>query len=63
MPKASPAAEQPAEELKTVSVKLDKHHTHNGQDKKAGDSIDVTADQKAWLKRNGVIGAEQEEGK
>lgn len=63
MPKASPAAEQPAEELKTVSVKLDKPHTHNGLEKKAGDSIDVTVAQEAWLKHKGVIGAEQEEGK
>ncbi|KJK03567.1 hypothetical protein UB43_03455 [Pseudomonas sp. 21] len=63
MPKPSPAAGQPAEEPKLVSVKLNKPHTHNGQEKKVGDTIDVTADQEAWLKRKGVIGAEQEEGK
>lgn len=63
MPKASTAAEQPADEQKTLEVKLDKPHTHNGQEKKAGDTIDVTESQAAWLKRKGVIGAQQEEGK
>ncbi|TLX65071.1 hypothetical protein DN820_01800 [Stutzerimonas nosocomialis] len=50
------AAPQP----ELVEVVLDKPHTHAGKPCKKGDTIKVTADQKAWLNRRGVIGQQKE---
>lgn len=36
-------------------VILQKDHRHGGEDKKKGDSIRVTAAQKEWLAKHGVI--------
>jgi len=55
--KSLAAAEQPA----LVEVVLDKPHTHKGKPCQAGDKINVTEDQKAWLTQHGVIGGKQEE--
>lgn len=44
-----------------VEVTLAKPHTHKGQALKAGDPIKVTADQKAWLEKHGVISTQQED--
>ena len=40
---------------------LKKHHTHHGEPFKAGDTIQVTEDQRAWLARQGVIDGQQKE--
>jgi len=55
--KSQVAAPQPALE----EVVLEKAHEHAGKKHKAGDKINVTADQKAWLTQQGVIGGKQEE--
>ncbi len=51
------AAQQP----ELIEVVLAKAHTHKGQPLKAGDKIKVTADQKAWLEKHGVISTQQED--
>lgn len=51
------AAAQPA----LVEVTLDKPHNHKGKPYKAGDKINVTADQKTWLTQHGVISGKQED--
>lgn len=51
------AAQQP----ELIEVVLVKAHTHKGQPLKAGEPIKVTADQKAWLQKHGVIGTQQED--
>lgn len=51
------AAAQPA----LVEVVLDKPHTHKGKPCTAGEKINVTEGQKAWLTQQGVIGGKQEE--
>lgn len=43
-----------------VEVVLAKPHTHNGRAHPAGDTIKVTADQKAWLEKLGVVGKQEE---
>lgn len=58
MSTAKPSAAQ-APEL--VEVALAKPHTHNGRAHQAGEKIKVTADQKAWLEKLGVVGGKQEE--
>lgn len=55
--KTQTAAEQPG----LVEVVLDKAHEHAGQQYKAGEKINVTEDQKAWLTKQGVIGGQQKE--
>ncbi len=50
------AAQQP----ELVEVILAKAHTHKGQPLQAGHKIKVTADQKAWLEKHGVVGNQQE---
>lgn len=55
--KAQAAATQPA----LVEVVLNKPHTHNGEPFAAGDKLKVTADQQAWLSKQGVIGSQQKE--
>ncbi|MNF90321.1 hypothetical protein D3C84_728810 [compost metagenome] len=52
-----PAAQQSG----LVEVLLAKPHTHKGQQKKAGETITVTAERKAWLEAQGVVGTQQEE--
>ena len=54
--KSQAAAAQPA----LVEVVLDKPHNHKGKPYKAGDKINVTEDQKAWLQQQGVVGGKQE---
>lgn len=49
-----------APQLELVEVTLAKAHTHKRQALKAGDKIMVTADQKAWLEKHGIVGAKQE---
>lgn len=44
-----------------VEVTLAKSHIHGRQRCKAGDKIKVTAEQKAWLEKQGVVGGQQEE--
>ncbi|MCY1308118.1 hypothetical protein D9M69_508530 [compost metagenome] len=51
------AAQQP----ELVEVRLAKPHTHKGQQKKAGETITVTAERKAWLEAQGVVDTQQEE--
>lgn len=46
--------------MEPVEVILGKPHTHNGRAYQPGDTIKVTADQKAWLEKLGVIGGKQE---
>lgn len=58
MSTAKPSVAQ-APEL--VEVTLAKPHTHNGRAHQAGEKIKVTADQKAWLEKLGVVGDKQEE--
>lgn len=55
--KSQVAAPQPTLE----EVVLEKEHEHAGKKHKAGDKINVTADQKSWLTQQGVIGGKQEE--
>lgn len=43
-----------------VEVTLARPHTHNGRAHQPGDKIEVTADQKAWLQKRGVIGTTQQ---
>lgn len=40
---------------KTVKVVLKVPHTHAGEQRKAGDEIEVAENKVAWLKRHGVI--------
>jgi hypothetical protein len=40
---------------KVEAVKLVKDHTHAGKDYKAGETIEVNAAEKAWLKALDVI--------
>ena len=58
MPTAKPSAVTQPEQVEVV---LGKPHTHNGRAHQAGDKINVTADQKAWLEKLGVVGGKQEE--
>ncbi|MBZ9665743.1 hypothetical protein H3221_013380 [Pseudomonas sp. LMG 31766] len=44
-----------------VEVTLAKPHTHGRQRLQAGAKIEVTAQQKAWLEKQGVVGGQQEE--
>lgn len=48
-------------QVEKVEVTLAKAHTHGRQRLKAGDKIKVTAEQKAWLEKQGVVGGQQEE--
>lgn len=48
-------------QVEKVEVTLAKPHTHGRQRLKAGDKIKVTAEQKAWLEKQGVVGGQQEE--
>lgn len=43
-----------------VEVTLTKPHTHGRQRLPAGAKIEVTAQQKAWLEKQGVVGAVQD---
>ena len=45
------------EKQKTEAVTLLRDHTHNGEKKKAGDSIQVNEADKAWLVINEIISA------
>ncbi|EQM69998.1 hypothetical protein QYE80_27245 [Pseudomonas tohonis] len=55
MAKAPPdAPREPSEEV----VRLAKPHTHAGRHMEPGDTLTVTADQKRWLEKLGVIGQE-----
>lgn len=56
-PKAS-TTEEPTKEL--VEVTLAKPHTHGRQRLQAGAKIEVTAQQKAWLEKQGVVGTGQD---
>lgn len=58
MSTAKPSAVQAPE---PVEVTLAKPHTHNGRAHQPGDKIKVTADQKAWLEKLGVVDGKQEE--
>jgi hypothetical protein len=49
-------AQAPATQSASVEVVLSKPHTHNGKPLAAGDKLNVTADQHAWLLKLGVIG-------
>ena len=51
------AAPQP----ELVEVTLAKAHIHKRKPYKAGDTIKITADQKARLEKLGVVGGKQEE--
>ncbi|MDH4566179.1 hypothetical protein E8E95_05760 [Pseudomonas sp. BN414] len=51
------AAQQP----ELVEVRLAQPHTHKGQQKKAGETITVTAERKTWLEAQGVVGGTQQE--
>ncbi len=48
-------------QVEKVEVTLAKSHIHGRQRCKAGDKIKVTAEQKAWLEKQGVVGGQQEE--
>lgn len=51
------AAPQPA----LVEVVLDKAHEHAGKPYKAGEKIQVTEGQRAWLTKHGVIDGQHKE--
>lgn len=53
----NPAASQP----ELIEVVLAKAHIHKRRPCKAGEKINVTADQKAWLEQHGIVGGQQEE--
>lgn len=44
-----------------ISVVLQKPHEQAGNKRQPGETITVTAEQKAWLQANGVIGAQEEQ--
>ncbi|MBV2132048.1 hypothetical protein KRX52_04455 [Pseudomonas sp. MAP12] len=44
-----------------ISVVLAKPHTHNGRAHQPGETITVSAEQKAWLEKLGVVGGKKEE--
>lgn len=48
-------------QVEKVEVTLAKPHTHGRQRFKAGDKINVTPEQKAWLEKHGVVGGQQQE--
>jgi hypothetical protein len=48
-------------QVEKIEVTLAKPHTHGRQRLKAGDKINVTAAQKTWLEKLGVVGGQQEE--
>lgn len=52
-----PAGENSTAEHNAV---LSKPHTHKGVSKKAGDTIQVTAEQLVWLKAQGVVGTQED---
>jgi len=43
-----------------LSVVLQKPHEHAGAIRQPGETITVTAEQKAWLQAQGVIGKQEE---
>lgn len=51
------AAQQP----ELIEVVLAKAHIHKRKPCVAGDTIKVTAVQKAWLEKQGIVGGQQEE--
>ncbi|KXO81149.1 MAG: hypothetical protein GTN60_03720 [Pseudomonas stutzeri] len=57
----SSKATVPAQQVAEISVVLAKPHTHRGEHLKAGVNIKVTAKEKAWLEKRGVIGGQSEE--
>ena len=42
-------------ETNKIKVVLKKPHTHQGDDFKSGETIEVTAQQQKWLKAIGVV--------
>lgn len=50
-----------AKQAELVEVALAKPHTHNGRAHQPGDKIKVTADQKAWLEKLGVVDGKKED--
>ena len=51
----------PALQAAETTVVLLKPHTHAGQDYAAGESIQVTAETKAWLQASGVVGTQEDQ--
>lgn len=51
----------PASQAAEVQVVLNKAHTHRGEQHKAGATINVTANEKAWLEKRGIVGGIHEE--
>lgn len=51
----------PAEQAAEITAVLLKPHTHAGQDYAAGESIQVTAETKAWLQASGVVGTQEDQ--
>ncbi len=51
----------PASQATEVQVVLNKAHTHRGEQHKAGATINVTANEKAWLEKRGIVGGIHEE--
>lgn len=56
--KTAAKAETAKQEL--VEVTLARPHTHGRQRLQAGAKIEVTAQQKAWLEKQGVVGTGQD---
>lgn len=48
-------AEQGKNALNTVKVKLTKDCTHRGEEKKAGESVDVTSGEKLVMQSHGLV--------
>lgn len=51
----------PVPQAAEVQVVLNKAHTHRGEQHKAGATINVTANEKAWLEKRGIVGGIHEE--
>jgi hypothetical protein len=60
-PRNKPAAGSGAEQAPLIEVTLAKHHTHKRQRLQPGAKLQVTAEQKAWMESQGLIGEPQEE--
>lgn|GEM_PF-2035281 len=62
MSKTNTEATKPAAKPQLFKVKLLKPHTHAGESKQVNDSIDVTAPEREFLRRAGVIAKDEAEG-
>lgn len=62
MSKQTETAAKPAAKPELFKVKLLKEHKHGGKQKAIGDTIYVTAPERDFLRKHGVIAPETTEG-